>query len=69
VVVREIKHLGESGLVSCVPGAGRQRQKKYRQKPSEYLQLEHHWVMEIFEANVAHQNFLFCYVQFRYFDR
>ena len=65
VVVREVKHLGESGPVSCVPGAGRQRQKKYRQKPGELLQQQHHSAREIFEANVAHRNFRFGYARLK----
>ena len=57
VVMREVKHLGESGLVSCVPRAGRQRQNKQRPKPGELLQQQHHLAREIFTAVEAHCNF------------
>ncbi len=49
----------EGELVSRVPGTGRQRQNQHRPKPGELLQLEHHWVREIFKAVEAHRNFRF----------
>ena len=65
VVVREVKHLGESGLVSCVRSAGQQTQNQHRPKPDELLQLQHHRVREIFKAIEAHRNFRFGYARLK----